>query len=125
MCYGSAVLNTCYSALTIYQHIAGIYNRNERKKKSTSKQDNVYRLEPNMKQVSDWFMENIPIGNLESSIFSNVSHAQEHAAKIEQLWLNPAIQATYKRKSELYLLPDVANYFLDRVCSCFKLPFKR
>lgn len=77
-----------------------------------------------MKQVSDWFMENIPIGNLESSIFPNASHAQEHAAKIEQLWLNPAIQATYKRKSELYLLPDVANYFLDRVCSCLKLPFK-
>lgn len=69
-----------------------------------------------MKELSDWFMENMLHGNLETTIPHSSAHVQDHASTIEQLWLNSAVQATFQRKSELPFLPDVASVFLDRVC---------
>jgi len=76
-----------------------------------------------MKELSDWFMENMVHGNLETMVPHSSTHMQDHASKIEQLWLSSAVQATFQRKAELAFLPDVASVFLDRVCilACFTL----
>lgn len=60
-------------------------------------------------------MDNMVCGNLESMSTSTSAHLQDHASKIEQLWLSSAVQATFQRRSELPFLPDLASFFLNRV----------
>lgn len=82
----------------------------------------IYSFGPRLKAFSDWLLQVIASGNLESMI---PAAACEYGPYVEELWRDGAFQATYNRRNELKMLPRVATYFLERVkhalCPCFLL----
>ncbi|KAL3695644.1 hypothetical protein R1sor_009720 [Riccia sorocarpa] len=79
---------------------------------STGVRRNIYALDERLKKQADFFLEVMAEGELEAFFPAS---SREYAPLVEELWRDPAMKATYRRRDELTGLPDSADYFLDKV----------
>ncbi|RAL50527.1 hypothetical protein DM860_014469 [Cuscuta australis] len=82
---------------------------------------NLYSISARLRAFSDWLLKIMASGNLEA-VFPAAT--REYAPLIEELWNDAAIQATYRRRSELETLPGAANYFLERAVDILKVDYQ-
>ncbi|KAI4386714.1 hypothetical protein MLD38_004622 [Melastoma candidum] len=86
----------------------------------TNDEKTVYSIGPRLKAFSDWFLKTMALGNLED-VFP--TSTREYAPLAEELWSDPAIQATYKRRNEIDTLPSIASYFLERAVDVLQVQY--
>lgn len=81
----------------------------------------IYSICPRLKAFSDWLLKVMVSGNLEAVFPASI---REYAPVIEEMWSSSAIQAAYKRRSELEMLPSVAGYFLERMVDILRFDYE-
>ncbi|KAL3583657.1 hypothetical protein D5086_014718 [Populus alba] len=88
---------------------------------SNTKNQTIYSIGPRLKAFSDWLLKTMVSGNLEA-IFPAAT--REYAPLVEELWKDAAVQATYKRRNELEMLPSVSSYFLERAVDILRTDYE-